>query len=86
MNLESETPIWITTGPNKGKDLAAMVKQKNGFLLVRAALKVLFKRQELIEGMLSPKKDNNRGKNAASTSASQVEEIELYRKDLSPQR
>ena len=55
---DNEPPIYITTGPNKGWDIT-QIKEKNAFFLVRQALKKLYSRQELIEGMLSPRKDRN---------------------------
>ena len=53
---DEESPIYISTGSNKGWDIT-QIKEKNAFFLVRQALKKLYSRQELIEGMLSPRKD-----------------------------
>ena len=78
-----EQPVIITKGPNTGFDLTS-IKEKNGYLLVRKALRQLFTRQELIEGMLSPKKENkdrSEDEIIAGTSASTP-----MRPDLSPTR
>ena len=82
---ESEQPIIITSGPNKGKDLTG-VKHKNAFLLVRQALKMLYSRQELIEGMLSPRKEQSLAGDATTPELSHFKDIDSVRKDLSPSR
>ena len=80
---QEQPVIKVTKGPNTGFDLTS-IKEKNGYLFVRKALRQLFTRQELIEGMLLPKKENkdrSEDEIIAGTSASTP-----MRPDLSPTR